>query len=273
MEVPFYYSFKEFEENYKTDLENWLKNYLDADEIDYKKELLSTYGLFLDVSGNKFIEDINSNWIPDEYPEYYELSIITYKDFMQEKLLQYLYNNGFSNFDGDYLEIPFDIDVMDFWEDCNLRTRKNSGIIDDKRHKYLKVFFSFDNFSEKLIFDDSKYRNFKYSVSKIFDYLIKNTPKQEIFHPYKIKLKGSLQSIGFIFSELIDKGYIEAPKRNGNNNTSAISRMILEHFEFIDKEEQPKPEDIRKTLFIENKLSADKQTLFKIPESKIINTD
>ena len=49
--------------------------------------------------------------------------------------------------------------------------------------------------------------------------------------------------------------------------------MILEHFEFIDKEEQPKPEDIRKTLFIENKLSADKQTLFKIPESKIINTD
>ena len=95
MEVPFYYSFKEFEENYKTDLENWLKNYLDADEIDYKKELLSTYGLFLDVSGNKFIEDINSNWIPDEYPEYYELSIITYKDFMQEKLLQYLYNNGF----------------------------------------------------------------------------------------------------------------------------------------------------------------------------------
>ena len=49
--------------------------------------------------------------------------------------------------------------------------------------------------------------------------------------------------------------------------------MILEHFEFIDKEEQPKPEDIRKTIFIENKLSADKQTLFKIPESKIINTD
>ncbi|MDQ0065142.1 hypothetical protein [Chryseobacterium lathyri] len=91
--------------------------------------------------------------------------------------------------------------------------------------------------------------------------------------PQKIKIKGSLQSIGFLFSELIEKGFIEAPKRNGKDNTSAISRMILDHFEFIDKEEQPKPEDIRKTLFTENKLSSDKQNQFKIPHIKIINTD
>ncbi len=44
-------------------------------------------------------------------------------------------------------------------------------------------------------------------------------------------------------------------KRNGNNNKSEISRMILEHFEFMSKEEQPKPEDIRKTLFTENDFS------------------
>lgn len=89
----------------------------------------------------------------------------------------------------------------------------------------------------------------------------------------KIKIKGSLQSIGFLFSELIEKGFIEAPKRNGKDNTSAISRMIINHFEFIDKEEQPKPEDIRKTLFTENKLSIEKQKQFKIPQSKIINAD
>ncbi|WP_343686441.1 hypothetical protein [Chryseobacterium gleum] len=95
----------------------------------------------------------------------------------------------------------------------------------------------------------------------------------KILNPNKILIKGSLQSIGFIFSELIEKGFIEAPKRNGKDNTSAISRMILDHFEFIDKEEQPKPEDIRKTLFTENKLSIEKQNQFKIPQSKIINTD
>ena len=53
--------------------------------------------------------------------------------------------------------------------------------------------------------------------------------------------------------------------------------MILEHFEFINREfEQKKPptaESIRKTLFTNNSLSADKQKLFKIPESNIINTD
>lgn len=103
--------------------------------------------------------------------------------------------------------------------------------------------------------------------------LNKQKTQTKLSNSQKIKIKGSLQSIGFLFSELIDKGFIEAPKRNGKNNTSAISRMILDHFEFIDREEQPKSEDIRKTLFTENKLSVDKQTLFKIPERNIINTD
>lgn len=89
----------------------------------------------------------------------------------------------------------------------------------------------------------------------------------------KIKVKGSLQSIGYIFSELVNKGYIDVPMRNGNYNKSKISRSILEHFEFIDRDKQPTPEDIRQTLFDKNSLSAEKQKLFKIPESKIINTD
>lgn len=108
-------------------------------------------------------------------------------------------------------------------------------------------------------------------IKKITDR--KEIEKFRLPNSNKIKIKGSLQSVGFLFSELIEKGFIEAPKRNGKDNTSAISRMILDHFEFVDKEEQPKPEDIRKTLFSENKLSADKQNQFKIPQSKIINTD
>lgn len=89
----------------------------------------------------------------------------------------------------------------------------------------------------------------------------------------KIQIKGSLQSIGYLFSELVDKGFIEVPKRNGNNNTSAIARSILEHFEFLDKPEQPKQEDIRQTLFLKNSLSNAKQDKFKIPHFKTINDD
>ena len=126
----------------------------------------------------------------------------------------------------------------------------------------------------------SIFNNSKFLINKKVNVLVYNSFKDKLQNTYyekaeieKIKFHGSLQSFGFLFSELIEKGYIEAPKRNGNNNKSAISRMILEHFEFMSKEEQPKPEDIRKTLFTENKLSADKQNLFKIPESKITNTD
>jgi len=110
-------------------------------------------------------------------------------------------------------------------------------------------------------------------TSELEPKLSKSNSDDKIAVQQKIKIKGSLQSIGFLFSELIEKGYIEAPKRNGKDNTSAISRMILDHFEFIDKEEQPKPEDIRKTLFTENKFSIEKRNQFKIPHSKIINTD
>ncbi|MDH6254383.1 hypothetical protein M2347_004110 [Chryseobacterium sp. H1D6B] len=286
MEITFYYSFKEFEKNYNIDLKNWNDNYPDADEIDYLNELKNKYQLFLYENNSDFI--INSNWIYSEYPEYYELSIIAYHEFMQEKLIDYLYNNGFSNFDGNILEIPFGTNVMDFWDDCNVRTRKNSAIIDDEKHKYLKEFFAFNNSMENLDFDSKKFTNFKFATKKILEFVDKKSQlitskikfekllveDKDIFSTsQKIKIKGSLQSIGYLFSELIEKGFIEAPKRNGKDNTSAISRMILDHFEFIDKEEQPKPEDIRKTLFAENKLSIEKQNQFKIPQSKIINTD
>ncbi|WP_345987732.1 hypothetical protein AAEU33_11995 [Chryseobacterium sp. Chry.R1] len=286
MEITFYYSFKEFEKNYNIDFKNWGEIYPDADEIDYLNELRNKYQLFFYENNSDFT--INSNWISSEYPEYYELSIIAYHEFIQKKLIDYLFNNGFSNFDGDILEIPFDIDVMDFWEDCNVRTRKNSAIIDDEKHKYLKGFFTFNNYTNKLDFDSKKFINFKFTTKKILEFLDKKTQlitskikfekvlveDNDIFSTLqKIKIKGSLQSIGYLFSELIEKGFIEAPKRNGKDNTSAISRMILDHFEFIDKEEQPKPEDIRKTLFTENRLSTDKQNQFKIPHSRIINTD
>ena len=126
----------------------------------------------------------------------------------------------------------------------------------------------------------SKFNNSKFVINKKVNILVYNSFKDKLQNTYyenaeieKMKFIGSLQSFGFIFSELIEKGYIEAPKRNGKKNNSAISRMLLNHFEFIGKEIQPNQDDIRKTLFTDNKLSADKQNLFKIPKSKTINTD
>lgn len=115
-----------------------------------------------------------------------------------------------------------------------------------------------------------------YSLYKLKNFLtkfIKNDDEENNIITEKIKLKGSLQSIGYLFTKLIENGFIEAPKRSENINKTATAKMILEHFEFVDKEKQPNEEDIRKTLFEDNKLSFDKQNLFKIPTSKQINTD
>ncbi|MEJ5102770.1 hypothetical protein [Chryseobacterium sp. MYb328] len=167
--------------------------------------------------------------------------------------LVYYYNKTFYFFDLKY----FDSDNID------MHFKHMNRIFDRDREKLLRSLtngYKGDGLEKKI-------------TSEIGSQLPKPTNGDKIVVPQKIKIKGSLQSIGYLFSELIDKGFIEAPKRNGKDNTSAISRMILDHFEFIDKQEQPKPEDIRKTLFTDNKLSIEKQNQFKIPHNKIINTD
>ncbi|TLX23951.1 hypothetical protein FE904_19575 [Chryseobacterium indologenes] len=91
---------------------------------------------------------------------------------------------------------------------------------------------------------------------------------QSISTPSKIKVNGSLQALGFILTELMDKGYIEPQRKNGKLNTQGTAKMILDHFEFTKEEFQPVVESVRQSLFTQNKFSNDKQDLFKIPSCK-----
>ncbi|MBT0572062.1 hypothetical protein OKE68_09150 [Riemerella anatipestifer] len=53
MEIPFYTSFKEFKDNYETDLEKWLSIYPDGDEMDYLGCVYERYSDYAvtDISG------------------------------------------------------------------------------------------------------------------------------------------------------------------------------------------------------------------------------
>lgn len=89
---------------------------------------------------------------------------------------------------------------------------------------------------------------------------------------YRIKSKiTNLQAIGYLFTEMIEKGLIEPKKKNGKISPLNVSRMILDHFYFEDLEDQPGEEDLRKALFSDNKLSNDKISLFKLPTVKQLN--
>ncbi|AQX09189.1 hypothetical protein [Elizabethkingia ursingii] len=115
-----------------------------------------------------------------------------------------------------------------------------------------------------------------YAYNKYLEFSIININNGNAYketNSSKIKVRGSLQSLGYVFSELIEKGYIVPPRRNGNINVLATARMILEHFEFADREQQPNEEDIRKTLFTDNRLSTERQSLFKIPGMEKLNTN
>lgn len=210
---------------------------------------------------------------------------ITYKDYVTKKMFeQSEFSRSFVNsFNNDiekwinsyYADINFKVFLKN---NLTVETRSDKSIQDAIK----EVKKDKDNILRKIW--DIQADIHQYITNELYKIIIdeenatsKKEKKPTSSTSNKIQVKGSLQSIGYLFSELIKKGYIEVPKRNGNPNTSEISRMILEHFEFINREfEQKKPptaESIRQTLFSKNSLSADKQKLFKIPESNIINTD
>ena len=170
MEIPFYCTITEFQQNYKTDFEQWKHIFSDGSETDFINEIRSLYGMFLDNSGRAIDEEISSYCIPDEYTEYYQLSLSEYADLMQKKLIDYATINELLNYDDDYtFSLKDDIEILDFWEECNISTKGNGVVIDDQRHKYYREFFNSNGIS--ISFDEIRYRNFKFSIWKIKDFL------------------------------------------------------------------------------------------------------
>jgi len=180
MEIPFYCTFTEFQQNYKTDFEQWKHIFPDGSETDFIYEIRSLYGMFLDNSGREIDEEISSYWIHEEYPEYYQLSLSEYADIMKEKLKDFAKINDFLTFDDDFtFSLKDDIEILDFWEECNVRTKSNGAVINDQRHKYYREFFNSNGIS--ISFDEIRYRNFKFSIWKIKDFL----KDREMQSPYK----------------------------------------------------------------------------------------
>lgn len=88
----------------------------------------------------------------------------------------------------------------------------------------------------------------------------------------KILINGNIQLLGFIFNELINKGYITAPKHNGKVSHAKFAKQLLKHFEFTtgDNNKQPSENYLTKALK-ENKYSINKQETFKIPHIRTSN--
>ena len=233
METPFYYSFSDFEINYKIDLENFKKTYKDATEIDFYKELIYTYGMFLNFDGETFNETISVNCIFEEYPEEYDISIKEYTDLMQEKLTIYCSMNGFYDYENAF---PEHAEILDYWEECNIRQRKNRNIIIDGRHKYYREFFTSNR--DSIYFNNTKYKNFQYSIKKIFNFV------NDILR--------KIEPSNNITKEPEPTYQIETPEFDFSETDDKVKLIILEKLGIIDyiKTIQTKPETISHTAEI-----------------------
>lgn len=332
MEIPFYYSFNEFKNNYNYDLEKWLNTYPDGDEKDFLDCLYNLYkpyfgfskdGEFREFKDKEIKVYFHPNQIPRDSMGYYPndcnedngvYRYMTTIDIIKE--INYRWANmDYSVSEVENIEFPNNINLIRLMHKLKMfdDVGYNGFIIElaeGNGDKYvsnyllttsvireLNLFYKSDGlFLFGIIqLDEIKYQNFKLSIPKIFHFIqeklnqitpptktqeVTPTPieTQEVTEKptrtdevaNKIPINGNYQMLCFLFSELIDKGYITAPMYNGKISHRRTAEMLLNHFEFTNNPEQPTVDNL--TAYIkDNRYSLDKQELFNIPKIKNAN--
>lgn len=258
MEIPFYTSFKEFKDNYKTDLEKWLSIYPDGNEDEFLKDVKDLYEPFLRWSGRYFFKDLEQ---------------------LQNRVITYDNNDGYTIIFTDDYKIYL---TANQFKNLKFALPKIVAYIDGvtqlrKTLKHVNLLDTGEASIGTAILTSTEASKIKIRLKRDLPYNLSDevTPTAEEQHTTteeheKITINGSIQLIGYIFTELIEKGYIEPKRKSGKTNASATAEMLLNHFNFTYNANgtQPSKEYLKKALFEQNQLSSDKSTLIKIPHLK-----
>lgn len=184
MDIPFYYSFKEFETNYNSDLQNWIKDFPDATEKDFLGELKELYEPFVRWSGKyHFKPKIRISYEYDGYTEYADITINEVAEYAEKKIIVHCKDIGtIENVDTENYIFEESINPLDYWEDSNKYYSNETIHFEDKQFNYLKYFFTYLGFLGFQL-DEKKYKNFSFSVVKIAEWIdeeIKNTRSKKV---------------------------------------------------------------------------------------------
>ena len=174
MDLPIYYSFKDFEINYKNDFENWSKYLPDAIEKDYLFELKEKYSPFVRWSGNYIFNDFHIEITLNKEDNL--LSILDFANFLTDKYIEFN-NSEIDEFNQDLkAETDFKIILSNliFGE---IVDEKNGFYFEFKNLDFYLYFYEMvtfiinDKVNYKICLDERKYKNFKFSVVKIAEYI------------------------------------------------------------------------------------------------------
>lgn len=258
MEVPFYYSFKEFKENYETDLKKWLEVYTEGNEADFFREIGFYYYYFI-----KYIDDYDYTCfaIRDKNRE-------VIKNDLSDFLIRF--GNAYASFlgniaNGDKKEME-KLLSRDFKELLNTEKNAYSDIADvlNFDEDILKILTELMcNNEDGFDFDRIKFNNFTLAVPKIYDYIIKKRIELEEKENSN-EVEPTADNFTPLTSTQVDKiglyrmlGIIDFLKDNNPDmNNSDISRLIVE----LSSEEM-KPESIRPHLT--DNIESNKHPFFK----------
>ncbi|QYQ97840.1 hypothetical protein [Riemerella anatipestifer] len=156
MEIPFYTSFKEFKDNYETDLEKWLSIYPDGDEMDYLKLVEDYYN-----------KTLKSKFIYFKYEDYWIArdKERTGEGVTIDDLLDILYNEYSGNDFAEYMK-----------EKINSTDETYKTYLEEVYIEPFKPFIDNNDFLG-LYFNDTKFENFQYAKGKISKF-IRNRRKE-----------------------------------------------------------------------------------------------
>lgn len=173
MEVPFYYSFKEFKENYENDLKKWLEVYTEGEEQD-----------FLDILFNKYKNSIYSVEVEIQkqtelYPETLCIDIRKYFEIIENRLDAFIKYTGLNPQSAEDYKDIISFEIFNF-----------VGVFDDK-HPFYKTppddfildyeefYIKYKSFLEAyecgglyyLYFNEIKFKNFQFAKKRVFEFI------------------------------------------------------------------------------------------------------
>ena len=188
MQIPFYLSFREFENQYYNNLEKWFENDINASEIDFLKFMKNMYKPFLSYSFSEDKLQAEANIIIKNtiYPsherfgisyhntpqksihcieEHKTISLMEYAQYILDRIHHYLQKNKIS--------IKENETIRDYINHYAIITEKNKlGYqIDYAQHQKLLPFLNAFIPVLGSTVDISLYRNFFYSIVKIANFI------------------------------------------------------------------------------------------------------
>ncbi|MEE3725155.1 hypothetical protein V2H21_07225 [Riemerella anatipestifer] len=200
MKIPFYTSFKEFKDNYETDLEKWLSIYTDGDEMDYLGYVYERYSDYAVTGIDEPYYKDETFWVevkPNKVPKYYwklqgqycvdednnvfeSLSFIQIFEVINKRCGNTDFPDGIS-FVNKQVNGYSKMDLLQHISDCIVDTEKRyspNGINDNYIIPY-DLDILFEDYIELieiktpmgLTINKTKYNNFKLSVPKIYKFI------------------------------------------------------------------------------------------------------